>query len=232
MVEWVSVKDRNKIKSILCNIVGNLNTFIAVFIRILRRILINLLLLIKVVLRKTGYFLLLLGRILAPLFVYLILRINPWVLKFISYMMFVFSKICDYLRRRLNFKPVLLEEEERLFRTLSEGKKVLCLIKTGTKVDVGLWFRRRKVWLFLTPDEIVIFTAGRWNFVERIKFDQLNETVYNHITGEIILAPYEGEVNSLKVDPLSGYYIAEKIRGRAIGVSIAELLGDLKCVIL
>ena len=76
--------------------------------------------------------------------------------------------------------------------------------KTGTKVDVGHWFGKGAVWISILENEMILFAAGRKPFAERIAFDELNESRYNHVTGEVVLAPTETiALGTLKLPPLA-----------------------------
>jgi len=78
------------------------------------------------------------------------------------------------------------------------------LHETGTKVDVGYWLRKRRVWLCLTDSEVVLFAWGKQPYLDRIPLSQLGESQYNHITGELVLAPAGGvSVPTLRMAPLA-----------------------------
>lgn len=80
--------------------------------------------------------------------------------------------------------------------------------KTGTKVDVGYWLGKRRVWACLLEQELLLFARGRRPYVERIPLAVLRESRYNHVTGELVLAPFETvAVKALKVTPLAALEI-------------------------
>lgn len=100
----------------------------------------------------------------------------------------------------------LKRRERRLLGGLvDQGEDVFGLLRTGTKTDVGTWFRMRRVCACLLADEIVLFAPGRRPYTERIALADLGQSRYNHVTGEVVLAPAEGlGVDRLKVTPLEG----------------------------
>ena len=80
--------------------------------------------------------------------------------------------------------------------------------KTGTKVDVGYWLGKRRIWLCVLEREMLLFALGRRPYVERIALQELGETQYNHVTGELVLAPAEtASVGALKLAPLAALEI-------------------------
>ena len=80
------------------------------------------------------------------------------------------------------------------------------VFRTRTRVDTGGWLGKSRVRVCLTGDELVLFAAGRRPFVERIPVPSLGESFYNHVTGEVALAPAEGaRVKRLRIRPVEGY---------------------------
>ena len=76
--------------------------------------------------------------------------------------------------------------------------------RTRTRVDVGQWFGKVAVWISILENEMILFAVGRRPFAERIAFDELSESQYNHVTGEVVLAPNEASaIKSLKLPPLA-----------------------------
>jgi hypothetical protein len=105
-----------------------------------------------------------------------------------------------------------------LLHSLVGHRDVFHLQRTHTKVDVGFWTGKRRVWCCLLDDELLVFASGRTpstSFVERIPFGEVGESQYNHITGEIVLAPIQtARIQTLKVAPLVAAEILTYIRKR------------------
>jgi hypothetical protein len=60
--------------------------------------------------------------------------------------------------------------------------------------------------------ELVLFAAGKRPFVERVPFAQLGESFYNHVTGEVALAPAEGaRVRKLRMSPVDGRALLKEL---------------------
>ena len=109
------------------------------------------------------------------------------------------------------------EARNEFLNTLIGDRGVYHLLRTDTKVDVGYWTGGRRVWSCLLDDELLLFALGRRSFVERISFEDLGESQYNHVTGEIVLAPIEiTKVQTLRVPPLAALEMLTIIRNEDI----------------
>jgi hypothetical protein len=89
---------------------------------------------------------------------------------------------------------------------------VFGVVKTGTRVDVGSWLYKRRVTACLLEHDLFLFATGKRPYTQRIPFDELRESQYNHVTGEVMLAPAESpQVKRLTVPPLAGLKILAHI---------------------
>ena len=96
----------------------------------------------------------------------------------------------------------------RFVESVTGQKSIFHVRKTGTKVDAGYWLGKRRVWACLLETELLLFARGRRPYVERIPLADLRESRYNHVTGEVVLAPIEtATVKALKVPPLAALEI-------------------------
>ena len=101
----------------------------------------------------------------------------------------------------------------RFLKSLIGDRDVYDVQSTGTKVDVGYWTGKRRIWSCLLDKQLLLFAVGRRSFVERIAFEDLRDSQYNHVTGEIVLAPIEiTNVQTLKVPPLAALEMLAKFR--------------------
>ncbi len=116
-------------------------------------------------------------------------------------------------------------------RLLGEAE-VFLLVRTATKVDVGSWFGPSRVCACALADELLLFAAdnspltallgwlgrgegtgrlGRF-YAERIAMRDLRDSTYNHVTGELLLAPATAaRVRKLRMAPLEGYQLLAQI---------------------
>jgi hypothetical protein len=76
-------------------------------------------------------------------------------------------------------------------------------LRTRSRVDVGSWFRKKPVWACILKDSLLLMATGKKPYQESIPLCELRESLYNHVTGEIVLAPFEGDkVSGLRMSPL------------------------------
>ncbi len=109
----------------------------------------------------------------------------------------------------------LPKPEKELLEKLRGGDGIFLVLKTGTRVDTGGWLRKRRVWAFVFSGELVLLAGGRKSYVEKVPFGRLGEARYNHVTGELVLAPADGmRVRSVKVSPLDGYQMLAQVRDK------------------
>jgi hypothetical protein len=96
----------------------------------------------------------------------------------------------------------LTKAEQRLLDEVAPGRQIMVSVRTGTTVDVGAWFRQRRVVGVWLDDEMVMIAPGRRPYVERVPFKLLGASTYNHLVGELVLAPASGvRVRQLKMSP-------------------------------
>ena len=101
----------------------------------------------------------------------------------------------------------------RFLDSLIGDAPVYCLLRSGTKIDVGSWFGKRSVWTCVSDREMVLFATGKRPYVERIPLRKLHHSQYNHVTGQLVLAPVEStRAGGLKLSPLRGLEILSHIR--------------------
>jgi len=121
--------------------------------------------------------------------------------------------------------------QRALAHELLGDEGVFAVFATGTKVDVGSWLGSSRVCVAALADELVLFAPARsllsrlpaWAplasvrskarpYVERIGFGDLGDSAYNHVTGELILAPAPSRrVRRLRLAALDGYQLLAQI---------------------
>jgi hypothetical protein len=104
---------------------------------------------------------------------------------------------------------------QQLLASLIADETIYYLRKTRTKVDVGAWFRKGRVCICLSAREAILFATGSRPYIERIPIQQLCESRYNHVTGELMLAPEAAPgIRGLKIPPLEGLAVLAQIHWR------------------
>lgn len=102
--------------------------------------------------------------------------------------------------------------ERKLLDDLCPNEQVLLLLKSDSRTDTGSWLRGGRVWVCATRKELVLLAAGRKPLIQKTPFPVLRESLYNHVTGEVVLAPAgELTLNRIKVPPLEGYQLLAQI---------------------
>lgn len=112
---------------------------------------------------------------------------------------------------------LLSQRKTRLMNELAGTRDIRMAMGTGTRTDVGRWFGKGRVCLCLTDMELLLFAVGKRSYVERIPVHGLSESRYNHVTGELVLAPAEGaRVTRLKMPPLDSLGLLELVTGGTV----------------
>lgn len=90
--------------------------------------------------------------------------------------------------------------------------------RTRTRVDVGMWYRKGRVWACPLAGELLLFAEGARPWVERIPYTDIRESKYNHVTAEIAFAPSETlTVSTLRLPPLEALALLKHFRRNGNG---------------
>lgn len=128
----------------------------------------------------------------------LLVRIRPLAVRACALMLRVHGRIRAHL-----------DPEPRL-RALaaSAGAGTAVILATGTRTDTGLWFRQGRVCAACAGGALFLLAPGRRPHVERIPFAQLGDSMYNAVTGEVLLAPApSAAIRRLRMDPVAGRHL-------------------------
>jgi hypothetical protein len=95
------------------------------------------------------------------------------------------------------------------------GDDVYVLVRTRTRADVGSWLRRRRVWAAATHRGLVLLAAGPRPVAACLAAEDLVASVYNHVTGELVLGPARGApLRRLRMPPLEAARLLARIRDK------------------
>ncbi len=94
--------------------------------------------------------------------------------------------------------------DRALWRARRPVARVYFAARTGTRVDVGRWFVRRRLCVLAEADGLSLVAAGPRPVFQWIAYSALNKSLYNHATGCVVLAPVEGAVAASLRMPLRG----------------------------
>lgn len=104
--------------------------------------------------------------------------------------------------------------ERRLLDHAAGEGEFLAVYQSGTRVEVGLWVFERRVWVAVTARDVVLLAAGRRPLLQRVAFAHLYASLYNAMTGELVLAPDRGyRVGQVRLPPLEGCQVLAQIYG-------------------
>jgi len=108
--------------------------------------------------------------------------------------------------------------ERFLARQLVGDEPIFLAAPTGTKIDVGSWLLKGRVWALALADALAIVACGpcgRRVLARKIPYARLRRSQYNHVTGEVALAPEKTGLRGLKLDPVTGYQLLAQIHRQA-----------------
>ncbi len=79
--------------------------------------------------------------------------------------------------------------------------QMLDIVRTQTRLDLGGWLLSSRVWLVMGEDRLLILAQGRKLHRVTLERSDLQESLYNHVTSSLILAPAEaaGTEQSLRM---------------------------------
>jgi hypothetical protein len=104
--------------------------------------------------------------------------------------------------------------ERRLYGEVCGGEGVLAVLQSTTRTGVGLWLIERRVWVVVTRSEVILLAAGRRPLAQRVAFPHLYASLYNAVTGELVLAPDRGyRVGRIQLSPSEGNQVLAQIYG-------------------
>jgi hypothetical protein len=107
---------------------------------------------------------------------------------------------------------LMTAEERRLLEEICPNAGILALWQSDSDADVGYWFIRRQVWICAGQRELTLLACGRRPFIQQVPFTHLRKSLYNHVTGELVLAPPEElKMSRIKLPALAGYQVLAQI---------------------
>ena len=98
-------------------------------------------------------------------------------------------------------------------------EEVFHVVRSRARHDVGVWFRRPRIWVFATAGELVLgawsrFRQGPAPLERRIDYAALRAWIYNDVTGELLVKTRDptDDLPGLRMAPLDGYQLLAQIR--------------------
>ena len=109
---------------------------------------------------------------------------------------------------------VALSEQENalLDETLGDASPVL-LLRTKTRIDTGRWWRKGRLWLCVTPTEMLLFAASKRRYVQRMALADCKESTYCHTSGALLLQPNEHwRFNTIALAPTDAVAVLQHLK--------------------
>lgn len=69
--------------------------------------------------------------------------------------------------------------------------QMLDIVRTDSRLDLGTWWLASRVWLVMGEERLLILAQGRRLHRVTLERSDLQESLYNHVTSSLILAPAE-----------------------------------------
>lgn len=114
----------------------------------------------------------------------------------------------DVWRARRELRP---SERRLLEQALGAGAALV--LPTRTRVDVGHWLSRGRLWLAWADDTLVLFAAGKRPFVEKLPAPEIAASLYNPLTAELVLLPaVAARQRKVRIAPVEGRDLLERMR--------------------
>ncbi|MBM4030350.1 MAG: hypothetical protein FJ291_01025 [Planctomycetes bacterium] len=102
--------------------------------------------------------------------------------------------------------------ERQLAEDFLGAEEVFLAVRTDSRVDVGSWLGPGRLWAFALRRELALVAHGPRPHTERIPFSRLQESTYNPVTGELVLAPAQHHhARGLRMPPVEGYQLLAQI---------------------
>lgn len=93
-------------------------------------------------------------------------------------------------------------KEKALFEEVCRGRDPDLVLCTGSRVDVGRWWRTSPVWLCIVGGELVLLAVARRKFLNQVSVEDCQQSSYCHASRTLNLAPTENlEMNHISLSP-------------------------------
>jgi hypothetical protein len=113
--------------------------------------------------------------------------------------------------------------ERRLYQNVLGDETAVVLLLTESTIEVGLLFWRSRVWLCATANCLLLFASGRRPLIQKVPFAHIQESLYNHVTGALVLAPNRKyKLAQVQLPPLAAYQVLAQIYTYQPGQQKAE----------
>jgi hypothetical protein len=101
-----------------------------------------------------------------------------------------------------------------ILRRFCRPEDVREMIYSQTTIDVGLWFRWRRIWVCGIEDRLILLADGPRPYAQSAMYHELRTSFYSHPSGELVCVPApELAVHSLAMGPAAAWRMLGLIHG-------------------
>jgi hypothetical protein len=69
----------------------------------------------------------------------------------------------------------------------TNGAEPLLSVRSDTRVDTGRWWRRSRLWICVTKNDVVVLAAARRIYIQRFAIADCQGSHYCHTTGQLVI---------------------------------------------
>ena len=92
--------------------------------------------------------------------------------------------------------------ERAILSSQTSGKEPKLSVRSSTRIDAGLWWRRSRLWVCVMEQDVVILAAARRHYIQRFPIADCQASHYCHTTGELIIEAGEDlQFKRLRMSP-------------------------------
>jgi len=81
--------------------------------------------------------------------------------------------------------------EKSLLEEACGGREPSLLIRSGTRIDAGRWWRSTPLWIGVDGNDLFLLAVARRKYVERVPLRNCHNSRYCHSSGHLMIAPTE-----------------------------------------
>lgn len=100
-----------------------------------------------------------------------------------------------------------------LFSGVHFDEKVKVL-KTGTRIDTGSWFGKRRIWVCAGSGVLYLAAKGPKPYTKTIEYRSVGLSAYNHVTGDLVVKYDTDQEIRIKLSPETGYVLIDEINNK------------------
>lgn len=104
-------------------------------------------------------------------------------------------------------------KEQQLTDLTVDAQTIRMKVRTRTRIDVGLWWRRKPAWLVITDRMLVVLSISRRKYVEKLPLASCQNIHYSPSGGELVISSQpEFRFSRLKMPPSKALEVINLIK--------------------